>query len=144
MADLKFRIKAQAERATKTIVKARNFEFIVDEPEDLGGKDEAANPVEYLLGALAGCLNVLGHVVASEMKFELKGLKMDIVGDLNPACLFGMSFDERAGYKSIEVTLKPEADVDADTLKAWTEAIESRCPLCDNLKHATPINLKIK
>lgn len=144
MADLRFRIKAQAERATKTIVKARQFEFAVDEPEDLGGKDEAPNPVEYIMGALAGCLNVMAHVVAGEMKFELKSLKIDIVGDLNPARLFGLSYDERAGFKALEVTLKPEADVDAETLKTWAEAMENRCPVSDNLKHETPVVVKVK
>lgn len=145
MADLRFRVKAHAERATKTIVKARNFEFVVDEPEDLGGKDEAANPVEYMLGALAGCLNVMGHVIAQEMNFELKGLKIDIVGDLNPARLFGQSMEERAGFKGIEVTMKPEVEnVEKETLDKWMEAIAGRCPVCDNLKHVTPVGLKVK
>lgn len=145
MSDLRFRIKAHSERATKTIVKARNFEFVVDEPEDLGGKNEAPNPVEYVLGALAGCLNVMGHLVAQEMGFELKGLKIDIVGDLNPARLFGSSMDERAGYKGIEVKLKPDVEgVDKDTLDKWMHTIADRCPVCDNLKHETPVKLFVK
>ncbi len=40
MADLKFRVKAHSENATKTIVKARGFELIIDEPQDLGGTNE--------------------------------------------------------------------------------------------------------
>lgn len=39
MADLKFRVKAYSENPTKTIVKARGFELVVDEPADLGGTD---------------------------------------------------------------------------------------------------------
>jgi len=64
MGVLKFSVKAESENPTKTIVEARGFKIIIDEPESLGGTNDGANPVEYVLGALAGCLNVVGHVVA--------------------------------------------------------------------------------
>ncbi|MDA3837516.1 MAG: OsmC family protein [Candidatus Delongbacteria bacterium] len=144
MSDLKFRIKAESENPTKMKVKARGFEFTIDEPKDLGGTDSAANPVEYLLGAFAGCLNVMGHLIAGEMGFTLKSLKIDMAGDLNPAMLFGQPTEDRAGYKNIEVKLRPECDADEETLEAWKLAIASRCPVCDNLKHLTPVELKVK
>ena len=65
MADAKFSITAVSENATKTTVKARNFSMVIDEPPSLGGKDEGANPVEFVLAALAGCLNVMGNVLAN-------------------------------------------------------------------------------
>ena len=58
-----FSIDATGDSATKTTVSARDFTFVVDEPPALGGDDAGPNPVEYLLGALAGCLNVVGHLV---------------------------------------------------------------------------------
>ena len=94
MADSRFRVKAHSESPTKTIVKARQFEIVVDEPAELGGTDLGANPVEYVLAAFAGCLNVMAHVIAKELNFELRGVEIDLYGDLNPARLFGMSFDE--------------------------------------------------
>ena len=108
MADLKFRVKAHSENPTKTIVKARGFEIIVDEPADLGGTDHGANPVEYVLAAYAGCLNVMAHICAKELGFELRSIKIDLSGTLNPARLFGQSFEERAGYKEITVTMRPD------------------------------------
>src|SRR6056297_1025289 len=112
MSDLKFKINARSESAAKTIVKARNFEIVVDEPEALGGTDVAPNPVEYVLAAFAGCLNVIGHLVAQEMGIELKNLKIEMEGDLNPAKLFGKCDKERAGYKNIIVKLIPETEAD--------------------------------
>ncbi|TAJ15428.1 OsmC family peroxiredoxin [Marinilabiliaceae bacterium JC017] len=144
MNDIKFRIKAQSENATKTVVKARNFEFIIDEPKDLGGNDEAANPVEYLLGSFAGCMNVMGHLIAKEMDMNLNGLSINMAGNLNPARLFGQSFDERAGYKTIEVTLKPDTDASPELLEKWKQAVTDRCPVSDNLKNATEVKLKVK
>ncbi len=144
MSDLRFRVRATSENPTKTIVKARNFELVVDEPADLGGTDTGANPVEFVLAAFAGCLNVMAHIVANEMKFELKSIQIDIVGDLNPARLFGQSYDERAGYKGIKVILRPDCDASPETLEAWKKAVCDRCPVSDNLKHETPIVVETK
>ncbi|HOF20633.1 MAG TPA: OsmC family protein [Bacteroidales bacterium] len=143
MADLMFKISAHSASPAKTIVKARNFQIIVDEPASLGGSNEGPNPVEYVLASLAGCLNVMGHVVAGEMGFELRGVKIDISGDLNPDRLFGKSFDERAGYKNIEVKMTPDCDTDKDTLEKWIETVDERCPVSDNLSNATPIQFKL-
>jgi uncharacterized OsmC-like protein len=139
MSDIKFRTKAVSLNPTKTKVKARNFEILVDEPQDLGGTNEGANPVEYLLASYAGCLNVMGHLVAKELDFELKGMEIDLAGSLNPARLFGQSNEERAGYKEIQVTLKPQCEADEQTLEKWQAAILDRCPVGDNLKNTTEV-----
>jgi len=144
MADSRFRVKAHSENQAKTIVKARQFEIVVDEPAELGGTDTGANPVEYVLAAFAGCINVMAHVIAKEMNFELRGVKIDISGDLNPARLFGLSYEDRAGYKQIEVRIKPDCDADAETLNKWKEAIENRCPVSDNLQNPTPVKIEVK
>lgn len=144
MAEIKFRVKAHSESPTKTIVKARGFEIVVDEPGDLGGTNHAANPVEYLLAAYAGCLNVMAHVCAKEMGIELKGIKIDLVGNLDPNRLFGISADERAGYKKIKVVVKPDFEVDSETKEKWLAAILDRCPVGDNLKNATEIVFDVK
>lgn len=144
MADLKFRVNAHSENPTKTIVKARGFELVVDEPADLGGTNEGANPVEFMLAAYCGCLNVMAHVVAQEMNFELRGVKIKMVGNLNPDKLFGKSDAERAGYKAIDVVIEPDCDADTQTLEQWKEAVCERCPVSDNIKNITPVTISLK
>jgi len=144
MSDLKFRVKAHSESATKTVVKARGFEIIIDEPADLGGTDEGANPVEYVLAAFCGCVNVMAHLIAKEMNIELRSLKIKMEGDINPARLFGSSFEDRAGYKGIQVAIDPDCDATPEVLAQWLEAIEDRCPVSDNLRNITPVSLKLK
>ncbi len=141
MKDLQVNIKAHSENATKTVVNARNFQMSIDEPQNLGGTNEGANPVEYVLGALSGCLTVVGHLVAKEMGFTLRGMDMEMSGNLNPARFMGQSSEERAGFREIEVTINADADADEETLKKWVEQIEERCPVSDNLSHATPISI---
>ncbi|HOD87699.1 MAG TPA: OsmC family protein [Bacteroidales bacterium] len=144
MTDLSSRIKAVSASPMKTIVKARNFEIIIDEPQEMGGTDEGASPVEYLIAAFSGCINVVAHLVAKEMNFELRGVEIDIYGDLNPAKLFGQSNEERAGFKQINLSIKADTDADEATLEKWLEAIESRCPISDNLQNPTPVKISYK
>ena len=144
MADLKFRVHAHSENATKTIVKARGFEMIIDEPSELGGGNEGANPVEYALAAFSGCINVMGHVIANEMNMDLKSMNIDITGLLNPDKLFGKSMEERAGYKQINVKIKADSSASIEELEEWKQAISERCPVSDNLKNTTPVFVELR
>jgi len=139
----KFSVHAERENPTKVKVSAGKFTLIVDEPQNLGGTDEGANPVEFVLAALAGCLNVVGNLVAKEMGFEIKSLSFDVEGELDPAKFMGKSQDVRAGYQEITAHAHVETDADEQTLNKWLEAVESRCPVSDNLANATPVKIKI-
>lgn len=143
MPKAKFAVHAQRENPTKVTVKARDFTMIVDEPANLGETDHGPNPVEYVLAALAGCLNVVGNMVAKEMGFELKSLSFDIEGELDPAGFMGKAKDVRPGYQQITVNANLETDADQETLNKWIEVVESRCPVSDNIANPTPVKFNI-
>ncbi len=88
MPNLKFSVKAKSENPTKTIVETGGFKLVIDEPENLGGTNAGPNPVEYVLASLAGCMNVVGHLAAKEMGFELRGMEISLEGDLDPSKLW--------------------------------------------------------
>lgn len=141
---MNFKIKARSESPTKTVVTARDFKMVIDEPKMLGGENLGANPVEYLLGALSGCLNVVGHIVAREMGFDFNGMEIDIEGGLNPAKFMGKPSDERTGYQFIDAKIKLNTEMDSETLKKWVKEVEERCPVSDNIGNATPITISLK
>lgn len=137
--DLNFSVNGKRVGATKYQGLARSFEFIVDEPEMLGGEDSAANPVEYLLAGYAGCLNVVFGIVARELKVEIKSLDINIDGDINPEKFLGISDNERTGFKSINVNIELRTNADKATEALLIEKVKSRCPINDNLANPTPI-----
>ncbi len=51
MPKVTFSVSGKNESPAKFVAKARNFKIVIDEPQDLGGSDEAPNPVEYVLAA---------------------------------------------------------------------------------------------
>jgi uncharacterized OsmC-like protein len=140
--DLNFKVNGQNIGLTKYQGYARNFELIVDEPEMLGGEDSAANPVEYLLAGYAGCLNVVFGIVAKELNIEIKSLEINIDGDINPAKFLGISDDERAGFKSLNVEINLVTNADKESEELLIQKVKSRCPINDNLSNPTPISYK--
>ncbi|WP_034061385.1 OsmC family protein [Lacinutrix jangbogonensis] len=144
MSDLKFTVTGKSTSATQFIGEARQFKLIVDEPEALNGTDEDANPVEYILAGFAGCVNVVGHLVAKELGFKIDKLNIEVSGYINPNKFLGASNNERAGFKSIELNLVPETEASIEILVKWLEIVEARCPVRDNLSNKTPIKISVE
>lgn len=144
MSDLVFSVQGESASAAKFVAKTRHFKLVVDEPEDLGGTDENANPVEYILAGLAGCINVVGHLVAKELGFTITKLNIEVTGNINSNKLFGLSDDERAGFKKIDLKLVPETDASIETLAKWLKIVQERCPVKDNLTNSTPVNVSVE
>ena len=144
MSDLRFSVAGENSSATQFIGKTRQFTLVVDEPEALGGTDEDANPVEYILAGFAGCANVIGHVVAKELGFTIRKLKIEVSGELNPNRFLGASYNERAGFKSISLNLIPDTDASIEILTKWLQIVEERCPVKDNLQNLTPVKVAVE
>lgn len=144
MGEIIFKIEAKSESATKTRVKARNFELIIDEPMSLGGTDEGANPVEYLLASYAGCLSVVAHITAQEKGIVLDDLQISISGNINPDRFLGKSKKERAGFKKITVDITSNSKIGDKEKTEWINEIIERCPVGDNLKNSSLVNINIK
>jgi len=144
MSDLRFSVNGESNSSTQFVAKARQFKLVIDEPNDLGGTDQDANPVEYILAGLAGCINVIGHIVADELGFKIRKLNIEVSGDINPNKFLGLYSSERAGFKSIGLNLIPETDADINTLSKWLTIVEERCPVKDNLDNKTPVKLSVE
>ncbi|MCK5130066.1 MAG: OsmC family protein [Clostridiales bacterium] len=145
MPKVKYRAHAHSENKTKTVVKIKNFNIIVDEPKIFGGTNEGPNPLEILLAAFAGCLNIVGHKVAKDMGFSLNSIKIDIEGDIDPSKFMGLKTRKRAGYTEIRVKITPDTitTVDPETLAKWVEEIEERCPVSDVLSNGTKTKIEV-
>ena len=141
--NLSFSVSGVSETPTRLAVTARQFHLTVDEPPSLGGIDAGANPVEDLLAAYAGCLNVVLNLVAQERNLALPNLRLDVTGTLNPAKLFGQETSERPGFQAIDVQIRTDAPLADDVLHDLLREAKSRCPINDNLANPTPISYAI-
>ena len=136
---LKFTITGTSESPSRLAVSVRDFSFLIDEPAAFGGGDSAPNPVEYELASLAGCMNVVIQLVAKERGVEVRGLRLTVTGELDPARLMGLPSDNRAGYMAIELVADVDSDSSAEEIETVLRISESRCPVSDNLSNVTPV-----
>jgi uncharacterized OsmC-like protein len=144
MSDIVFHVKGESHSSAKFIAETGKFKLIINEPETLGGTDEGPNPVTYILAGLAGCLNVVGHMVAKELGFTIDKLKIEVTGNINPDRLLGVSNAERAGFKKIDLKLIPETDASIEVLVDWLKIVQDRCPVKDNLMNTTLVGTSVE
>ncbi len=142
--NVNFSVSAKSLSHTLTEVRARNFTIYIDEPPNLGGQDKGPTPVEFVLAALAGCINVAGSLVAKELNIKIEDLEIQINGTLDPAKFQGKQTSERAGFKNIDVKIKVKSNASPELLEKWLNTLKDRCPVSDNLSNPTPVNITLE
>lgn len=123
---------------------ARGHQVVIDQPEAGGGKDAGANPMEFLLFALAGCLGTIAAIIANQERIKLNGFDVSIEGDYDPAFLLGKTEEGRAGFSDIRVRVNIDADMSAEEKQAFFDRIDARCPISDNLINSTQIVFEVE
>lgn len=122
----------------------QTFVYDNDEPVVLLGEDNSANPVEFVLHALAGCLttSLVYHAAAQGIKIDAVESKFE--GDLDLRGFLGMKEGVRNGYENIRVTFKIKADAPEEKLKELCELAQQRSPVFDIVTNRVPVNVQLK
>ncbi|BAU65374.1 OsmC family protein [Stanieria sp. NIES-3757] len=117
------------------------FVMDADEPPILAGKDLGANPVEYLLRALAGCLMTTMVYHAAVRGIKIEELEMELEGDLDLRGFLGLSNEVRKGYENIRVNFRVKTDEpNLDRLKALSKL----SPVYDVTANGTNIDISVE
>ena len=115
------------------------FEFTNGEPPVLLGHNEGANPVEFLLHALAGCVTTTTVLHAAARGIEIESLSTTLVGDLDLYGLLALG-DVSAGYRGIHIEMdikaKNASDADLDDLLQFAQA---HSPVCNTVCRPVPV-----
>ncbi|MGA6828491.1 OsmC family protein [Nitrospira sp. NS4] len=120
----------------------RTTPFVVDagEPPVLLGNDEGANPVEFVLHALAACLttSLVYHAAARGIRIE--SVDSTLEGDLDLQGFLGLPDQVRRGYKEIRVNFTIKTDGTAEQLKELTKF----SPVHDIVSNPVPVSINIQ
>ena len=139
---LKFTVTGNSESPSKLMMSFRGFSFAIDQPESHGGTNAGPSPVELVLSSLAGCINVVVHMVAAERNVNIRGLYLTVEGELDPSRLMGSPTDNRPGFSAIALTVEVDSDASAEEIDEILRIAEARCPVADNLSYSTPLTLR--
>lgn len=85
--------------------------FEIDEPPVLLGENRGANPVEYLLVGLSGCVTTSMVAHAAAKGIEIRSIRSRLEGDIDLRGFLGISESVPVGYQEIRFFLRIEADI---------------------------------
>jgi uncharacterized OsmC-like protein len=118
------------------------FVLVNDEPSVLLGQDNGANPVEFVLHALAGCLttSLIYHAAAQGIKID--EVESQFEGDIDLHGFLGLSDKVRNGYENIRVTFRIKADAPEEKLQELCQLAQRRSPVFDTISNPVSVSVK--
>ncbi len=128
--------------ACKTHTRSKPYTFVKDEPQILLGNDNGANPVEYLLAGLAGCIttSLVAHAAARGVKID--SIESTLEGDIDLHGLLQLD-DTNPGYQGINISFKIKSDASDEILQELIELAKKVSPVANTVSRPTPVNVKL-
>lgn len=132
-------IKSFYGAGTEDTIRTEPFVVGAAEPPVLLGGDEAPNPAEYVLHALAACLttSLVYHAAARGIRIE--SLESQLEGDLDLRGFLGLSDDVRTGFQQI----RAKFTVKSDASKKQLEELTKFSPVYDTITNPVPVAISI-
>lgn len=118
------------------------FEFTNGEPRILLGENEGANPVEFLLHALAGCVTTTTVLHAAARGISIRYLATELEGDIDLQGLLGLDEAVSAGYREIRIRMHVEADCSDEELDELLQFAKGHSPVCTTVCRPVPVRIE--
>ena len=127
--------------AKQEIPHKQQYVMRADEPLILAGGDEGANPVEYLLSALAACVTTSMVAHAAVRGIHIDSLESELEGDIDLNGFLGLSDSTPKGYTDIRIRFRVETD--ADNLEQLKE-LSAFSPVLNTLIQGTNVSIEVE
>lgn len=121
--------------------RTQDFVFTNGEPPILLGNNEGANPVEFLLHALAGCVTTTFVLHAMARGITIRTLSTQLEGDLDLQGLLGLDETVTPGYEQIRISMAVEADCSDEELEDLLRYAERHSPVCNTVCRPVPVKI---
>jgi uncharacterized OsmC-like protein len=118
---------------------SHGWEFTNGEPPILLGENEGANPVEYLLHSLAGCITTTFVLHAAARGLVINTLSTELEGDLDVHGLLGMNEAVFPGYREIRVKMHVDAECSDEELNDLLDFTKAHSPVCNTVCKPVPV-----
>ena len=118
------------------------FEFTNGEPPVLLGANEGANPVEFLLHALAGCVTTTTVLHAAARGIQIEGLSTELVGTIDVQGLLALDDTVPVGYDQIQIMMDIKADCSGEELDELLAFAKDHSPVCNTVCRPVPVTVK--
>jgi len=118
------------------------FVFSNGEPPVLLGANEGANPVEFLLHALAGCVTTTTVLHAAARGIHIEELSTELEGEIDVQGLLGLDDTVPVGYQQIRIKMHIKADCTDEELDNLLAFTREHSPVCNTVCRPVPVKLE--
>jgi uncharacterized OsmC-like protein len=118
------------------------FEFTNGEPPVLLGNNEGANPVEFLLHAIAGCVTTTFVLHAMARGITIFELWTELKGNIDLQGLLGLDDNVPAGYEQIKIRMHVRADCSDEELDDLLGYAHQHSPTCSTVCRPVPVMIE--
>lgn len=118
------------------------FEFTNGEPPVLLGGNEGANPVEFLLHALAGCVTTTTVLHAAARGIKINSLTTELDGNIDLQGLLDLDDQVPVGYEQIRIRMHIDADCSDEALDDLLAFARNHSPVCNTVCRPVPVVLE--
>lgn len=102
--------------------------YLMDEPTTVRGTDAGPNPVQYLIGAVNGCLTITAQSVARKYKIKLERFDVRSVGNVVKYT------DGTSKVDEIVVNIIFKADIEGEDKNSFLEETLAKCTVHKTLE----------
>lgn len=117
--------------------------YEIDEPPVLLGANKGANPVEYLLVGLSGCLTTAMVAHAAARGIELRSVESRFEGDLDVQGFLGLSAEIPVEYQQIRVHFKIDADISEKEKEELIEMAQKYSPVFNTVSKPVKVHVEL-
>lgn len=117
--------------------------FEIDEPPVLCGQNLGANPVEFLLAALSGCLTTSLVAHAAARGIELQRVESRYEGELDLQGFLGISDEVPVGYKKINIYFTIEAALSEEQKEELLKMAQKYSPVFNSIAKPVPVSVQL-
>ena len=118
------------------------WEFVNGEPPVLLGHNEGANPVEFLLHALAGCVTTTTVLHATARGIRINRIATELTGDIDLQGLLALDDSVAPGYEQIRIGMDIDADCSDEELEDLLAFARDHSPVCNTICRPVPVTLE--
>ncbi len=102
------------------------------------GANEGANPVEFLLHALAGCVTTTTVLHAAARGIRIRSLSTELEGTIDLRGLLDLDPDAVVGYEQIRIRMHVDADCSDAELDELLAFAKGHSPVCNTICRPVP------
>jgi uncharacterized OsmC-like protein len=124
------------------ISRTRPFVFVNGEPPVLLGANEGANPVEFLLHALAGCITTTLVLHAAARGIRIEKISTSIDGDIDLHGLLDLDASVSPGYEQIRLKMYIKADCSDKELDELLRFAREHSPVSQTISRPVPVKVE--